>query len=119
MSEKTIVNAEISSTFLGYEDHGIFTLYLSLNMSGSGISIGGYSLDEWNGKQRVGTAMGMELMIQLLNVVGVKTWEELKGQYIRVVSNGLGRRITKIGNLMKDEWLDLEEFFAEQSKGDE
>ena len=48
-----------------------------------------------------------------MKVVGVGKWEDCKGKYIRVVSNGLGRSITKIGNIMKDEWLDIPEFFKE------
>lgn len=48
-----------------------------------------------------------------MKVVGVSKWEDCNGKYIRVVSNGLGKSITKIGNLMKDEWLDIPEFFKE------
>lgn len=111
-----ILNARISTTFLGYEDHGIFTLYLTLEMDGAGIVIGGYALDTWNGTERTGTAKGMNLLAKLLQVVGVSTWEELPNQPIRVVSNGLGRKISKIGHLMQNEWLDFEDFFMEEAK---
>lgn len=55
----------------------------------------------------------MDLIARIMEVVGVGKWEDCKGKYIRVVSNGLGRSITKIGNIMKDEWLDIPEFFKE------
>ena len=46
-----------------------------------------------------------------MKVVGVSRWEDLKGKYIRVVSNGWGGSIKKIGNLMKNEWFDIDAFF--------
>lgn len=55
----------------------------------------------------------MDLIARIMKVVGVSKWEDCKGKYIRVVSNGLGRSITKIGNIMKDEWLDIPEFLKE------
>ncbi|HEM6456425.1 TPA: hypothetical protein U2D46_002310, partial [Streptococcus suis] len=46
-------------------------------------------------------------------VAGANSWEELQGKYIRVKSNGFGGRVTKIGNLIKDDWLDFDTFFKE------
>lgn len=54
-----------------------------------------------------------------MKVVGVSRWEDLKGKYIRVVSNGWGSTLKTIGNLMKDEWFNITEFFTEYDIGDD
>ncbi|HEM6454695.1 TPA: hypothetical protein U2D46_000501, partial [Streptococcus suis] len=48
-------------------------------------------------------------------VVGVSTWEDLPGKHIRIESDGFGDRVTKIGNLIKDDWLDFDTFFKEKT----
>ncbi|MCH5430804.1 hypothetical protein [Lactococcus lactis] len=106
-------NYEIVSTHLGYEDHGIFTVYLTLKGGGFGVSVGGYALDEPIAGKRVIAKKGAELIPKILDVVGVETWEQLKGQYIRVEDNGLGTKVSKIGHLMDNKWLDFESFFKE------
>ena len=52
-----------------------------------------------------------------MEALEVRNWEDLKGQYVRVVSQGWGGKITKIGHLIKDKWFSFEEFF-EKHKGD-
>lgn len=47
-----------------------------------------------------------------MNVVGVKNWEDLKGKYIRIQTNGWGSTIDTIGNLMEDKWFNIKEFFG-------
>ena len=111
MSE--IRNFKISATHLGYESHGIFTAYLTLQSAGFGISVGGYVLDEFIDKKRIITKKGAELIPRILDVVGVETWEQLAGQYIRVEDNGIGESISKIGNLIEDNWLDFDRFLKE------
>ncbi|QIW58317.1 hypothetical protein GU334_05110 [Lactococcus raffinolactis] len=111
MSE--IRNFKISATHLGYESHGIFTAYLTLQSAGFGISVGGYALDEFIDKKRIITKKGAELIPRILDVVGVETWEQLAGQYIRVEDNGIGESISKIGNLIEDNWLDFDRFLKE------
>lgn len=44
--------------------------------------------------------------MEVLRVVGVDSWEKLKGQYVRVESEGLGGGIRKIGNITKELWFD-------------
>lgn len=111
-----ILNAQIKNVSIYYEDHGILTFGIAVDISdGTACVIGGYALDEYNKntKKRQCCAYSMDLLTRIMKVVGVSKWEDCKGKYIRVVSNGLGRSITKIGNLMKDEWLDIPEFFKE------
>ena len=114
--ESQILNAQITSVTLGYGDCGVFSFGLSLYTSdGKHCTFGRYPLDEYDMKtgKRICSAHSMRIIAEIIETVGVKKWEDCKGKYIRVVSNGLGRSITKIGNIMKDEWLDIPEFFKE------
>lgn len=109
-------NAKIASTTLGYEDHGVFTFYLGLDYGGSGQSAGGYALDEYDRikETRKGYPHAIDLLSGILNIVGVDSWEEIKGQHIRVrASYG---KVYAIGNFLKDEWLDFQEFFADHKE---
>ena len=45
---------------------------------------------------------------------GVDSWEDLKGEYIRVKDEGWGSTINEIGNLMEDKWLNFREFFSKE-----
>ena len=58
-----------------------------------------------------------QAIIELMEALEVRNWEDLKGQYVRVVSQGWGGKITKIGHLIKDKWFSFEEFF-EKYKGE-
>lgn len=105
-------NAIIESTFFGTEDHGIFTAWLTLSYGGSGQGFGGYRLDgpiQQNGrlKGRVGTAYGMQFVMEILRVLGVESWEKLKGTHCRVEADQ--GKVYRIGNILKDEWFDPDE----------
>lgn len=102
MSE--IHNALITGTMLGYEDHGIFTSFVYLEWDGGGIGVGGYVL---------GGKSGIEFIQEIMKVVGVDSWEKLKGKYCRVETGGLGSTATGIGNLLKEKWLYPKEFFKQ------
>lgn len=112
-----ILNAQIKTTQLGREDHRIFTFGLTLAIQGGlGVTVGGYAMDRYDKLKdsRVGTAYGMNLVIRILDVVGVDTWEELKGKYIRVEVPFNSGPVTKIGNLMEDKWVDFSAFGGEE-----
>lgn len=114
-----IKNAQITSVSLGYEDHGILTFGLGLEIADGGCCIyGGYALDGYDKekKKRVAGAKSMECLTEIMRVVGVRNWEDLNGKYIRVQENGCGSIITTIGNLMKDEWFNIKEFFEKESE---
>lgn len=116
MSE--IRNAKITDTMLGREDHGIMTFMLYLEWGRSACGYGGYALDQYDRKEdeRVFSASGLEAVSKILEVVGVRTWEELKGQYCRIEDNGWGEKIDKIGNLMEEKWFNIREFFSENNE---
>src|SRR5574344_606051 len=107
-----IANAQITNTFLGNESHGIMTFYIYVRLQGSSCGIGGYSLQGYD-KKVTYSGKGLEAIQQILNVVGVDSWEELKGKYIRVKDNGWGEPIDEIGNLIEDKWFNCRKFFQE------
>lgn len=105
-----ILTATIRSTFLGVEDHGVFTYILNLDVSDStGQGFGTYSLDSYDDtkERRTGTAYGAESIMQILDVVGVGKWEDLQGKNIRIQreSGAWSATITRIGHIIKDKWF--------------
>ena len=109
-----IENGKIIGTMLGKEDHGIMTFYLSIELESGVCGFGRYSLDGYDVKdgKRVGSAVGMQAIVEILDCVGVTKWEDLTGAYIRCEHQGWGGKIIRIGNLIKDKWFSPEEFFA-------
>lgn len=110
-----IKNAQIVSTMLGREDHGIMTFMITIKFGACGCAVGGYALDGYDRetKTRVFCAKSMEAISKVLDVVGVDTWEQLPNKYIRIKDQGWGKTIDEIGNLMEDKWFNLREFFSE------
>lgn len=113
-----IKNAKIQSTMLGREDHGIMTFMLYIDAGGFSCGVGGFSLDEYNNdvKARIFKAESMEVVSEILDVVGVDRWEHLPGRYIRFEDNGRGSTVTKIGNIVNDKWLDIRDFFEKENE---
>ena len=111
MSKREIKNAVIDNIMLGVEDHGILTFYLSLDYGSGNQDFGGYELDTYNKikKKRVGHRACSDFILKILEVVGVKKWEELRGQYIRVDAEY--NKIHGIGNILKDKWFYPEDYF--------
>ena len=103
-----IKNAKITSTALGYEDHGILTFYIYVDCGGSGQGFGGYALDKWSedDNDRVPTEHAGQAIKNILGVVGVDKWEDLAGKNIRVKGGFNG--ISEIGNLLEDRWFNPE-----------
>lgn len=81
--------AKIERTFLGYEDHGIFTVSLTLDYGGGGHQGAGSAcldtpLKDEDGKflRRVGTRMGHDYIIGIIRACGVDSWEQIKGRTV-------------------------------------
>lgn len=113
MSE--IRNAKITETQLGYCEKGILTFCLCLDISGGfACCYGNYSLDGYDRVkgERIASPKSMECITAILKTVGVDNWEQLKGQYIRIETDGWGSTVDKIGNLMEEKWFSLKEFFG-------
>jgi len=109
-----IRNAQITSTMLGVEDHGILTCYLVCEWQGTGCGFGGYALNQYDAslKKRIADGHAAQAIPEIMSVVGVSKWEDLPGKYIRIAETGLGGKIVKIGNLIEDKWFSFEEWFA-------
>lgn len=113
LEDREIKNAKIKSTFLGREDHGILTLIINLEYGGcGGQGYGLYSLDTPNkadyphNGRRVGTAFGMEAIGQILQVVGVSSWEELPGKSVR--ADASWDKVYRLGHYLEDKWVDID-----------
>lgn len=112
-----IENAKITGTNLGFEDHGILTFWIYLEFDGGGVGFGGYALDAYDKtlEKRVGVGESLDLLKEIMEVVGVEKWEDIKGKYVRVDSEGWGGKALGIGNLIKDKWVYPERFFNDHS----
>lgn len=114
-----IKNAKIDYVKLYIEDHDILTFSIGLDLGSGVCALGGYVLDQsfrvnkndnrWD-YERKSSPAGLDCMRKIMEVVGVRSWEDLKGKYVRYEDNGWGSRITKIGNIMKDNWIDVDDF---------
>lgn len=115
-----IKNARIQSTMLGREDHGVMTFMIYIDACDFSCGVGGFCLDEYSDdiKARIFRAESMEVISEILDVVGVDKWEDLPGKYIRFEDNGWRSPITKIGNIINDKWFDMKEFFGKESSND-
>jgi len=107
MGKIQIKNAKISNTTLGVENHGILSFFLYLDYGGSAQGFGGYALDgpDENGG-RIGSAFGTGIIREILDVLEVKNWEDLKGTPLRAECSL--DKIYRIGHLLKDKWVDIE-----------
>lgn len=87
-----VVNGKISDTALGRLD-GRTTMVIYIDFGGSGCGFGLHA------------GFSQEQVTLILDTVGVERWEELKGQYIRALSEGWGGCTLAIGNILKDQWV--------------
>ena len=114
-----ILNAKITSVSISMADHGCLTFTIFLETETWSIGYGGYCIghgylgaDDFkaeNGK-------GLEAMMRIMDTVGVEKWEQLPGKYVRVKTNGWGGTVDIIGNLIKDKWFNIREFFESNKK---
>ena len=119
MIDFKIVNAEITGATISMADHGCLTFDLFIKTASFEVAFGGYcnghgyfGADYWDSSGTFGVAL-----MKIMDTVGVERWEDLKGKHIRIVDDGWGSKITKIGHFMKDKWFDLDEFFK-NNKGE-
>lgn len=93
-------NATIKDTMLGFEGHGILTAMITLDYGGSCQGYGGYRMDGGNDDFLAKSIIG------ILNVVGVDSWESLKGKHIRVEKeDSWNGKILRIGNFLEEKWF--------------
>lgn len=118
IGDREIKNARIKSTMLGMEDPGIFTFSIDLDYGSSGQGFGGYSLDtplkDKDDKfiRRIGTALGMTCIMDLLECLEVSRWEALSGVYVR--ADASYEKVYRIGHLLKDKWFCFDDVFKKE-----
>lgn len=81
-------NAIITSTKLGYIQHrGIMTFWIFLDYGGQGQVFGGYCLDGYDDstESRVQSVLTGDLVFNLLDTLGLDSWEDLKGTVVRAI----------------------------------
>lgn len=105
-----ILNARIEDTFLGREDHGILTFTIGLNTDRYMCQYGGFSLDRTasDGTHEYYPA-GLEAISKLIEVVGARSWEDLRGRLVRIAVSD--RSVVAIGHILHDAWVDMREVF--------
>jgi hypothetical protein len=111
--ELEIKNAKITNVSLSMADHGCLTFYVGLNGGGWCCNFGGYCIGHGylGAESFQGSEAGLEVLMRIMDTVGVECWEDLKGQYCRVKTEGWGGKILSIGNILKDKWFDIKEFY--------
>ena len=118
----TVENAKITKVDLSMADYGCLTLSMTLEGAGWCVVYGGYCLGNgYLGAKESdfrGSAAGTEYLMRIMDVVGVEKFQDLKGQYIRVASQGWGSTIKIIGNLISDQWFDAETFFIDKKESE-
>ena len=110
-----IINCKIKNVNLSMKDHGSFTFLLMLEGDGIVVGYGGYCI----GKGYLGapdnyfkgSSKGLELIMRIMDVVGVEEFSELVNKNVRIATKGLGSPVKIIGNIIKDKWFDIESFY--------
>ncbi len=107
-----IKNAKITSTMLGYENHGFLTFKIEFIYENGTRHFGEYDLSACNVGRIFVSPKGLEAISKILEVTGVGSWEELPGTYIRFKDNGYGKEVEEIGNIIEDDWFNIAKFFG-------
>lgn len=120
--EKEIYNARITDTRLGYNDWNHLTLSLYTDSEyGScgfgGCTFGGHDKNFDTDAKYINFEWTSELIMKILDVVGVDKWEDIKGKLIRIRTNGktgCAGGIEAIGNILENKWFSIRDFYTEK-----
>ncbi len=100
-----VENGKVASVSISIEDHGCLTAWLFIDFNGGGCGFGGYMLGKADGGNIPGKGYAAEYIVRCLKTVGVGKWEDMAGEPIRCLNEGIGGGIVAIGNYLKDEWF--------------
>lgn len=92
--------AKIENATLNVTDRGMLTFYITVKYEeGMNQVVGGLSLDQWDEEKerRVGTAYGCEMIIQMLKLFNVDSFEKMKDKLVYVLGEGSGLSFTPKG----------------------
>jgi len=106
-------NAIIESVSLSVEDHGVLSSFVMLDYGGTGQGFGGYVLYlPKSFTHHAKSSVAGHWIWRVLEIAGVKEWDELPGKTIRVRRVEWGK-IQAIGHIVKDDWFYPEKEFTE------
>ena len=97
-----IYNAKIIDTYIGYDDHGIFSVGVTLD---AGYFCQGFGY-------RAGQERDIDLIKGIIRVVKADKWEQVKGRYVRIARDE-NRDIEAIGNIIDEDWVNITTLFEE------
>lgn len=114
-----IENAKITKASITMADHGCLTFWVYLEGYGWGCGFGGYCIGKGflGGNDDEFTAEygdGLVAMMRVMNVVGVEKWEDLPGKYIRCKVGRGSEGVKEIGNIIKNKWFNIADFFKQK-----
>lgn len=84
--------AHVESTFLGWEDHGILTVWVHMRYGVGHQGAGGYALDEYDDtlERRIGHKCGIDFITGVMRACGVNEWDKVKGRTVFAIRDGEG-----------------------------
>ena len=114
-------NAKIIDADLDMSDHGCICLRMPIEGNGFGCVLGGECLGlGYLGAQDFDSfEKALVYIMRIMDVVGVERFNDLKGKYIRVATQGWGGYVKIIGNLINNKWFDMADFFVNATPIDE
>jgi hypothetical protein len=83
----------VDDSFIGIEDHGVFSINLNFDFRSTGQGLGhrciATSREQPDGTYKmIGTAVGCDYIIRLMEVLGVREWKEVVGQRVYCLRDG-------------------------------
>lgn len=90
-------------------------MILNAQVTETNISRGSISLDfsfEYEGQEArayLPLPLSIDTLRALMDLTGVKAWEFIRGQFVRIEieAEGEEQQLTRIGNIVRDQWIDL------------
>lgn len=92
-------------------------MILNAQITETNISRGSISLDfsfEYEGQEArayLPLPLSIDTLRALMDLTGVKAWEFIRGQFVRIEieieAEGEEQQLTRIGNIVRDQWIDL------------
>ena len=103
-----IKNAVIEDVHISNEEHGVLSMWLTLDYGGAGQGFGGYLLYSPRIKGSAKNYCG-HFIWRVLEIVGVNSIHQIKGKTIRVKADN--SKVHAIGHILKDDWFNPTEEF--------
>lgn len=90
-------------------------MILNAQITETNISRGSISLDfsfEYEGQEArayLPLPLSIDTLRAVMDLTSVKAWEYVRGQFVRIeiVTEGEEQQLTRIGNIVRDQWIDL------------